>query len=302
MDSHNTGTMDILLTSHLHDPASRSYAVVPGFLHRLNLCKVWAIPVGSRLLDIGCGQGESSLVLATIVGPNGHVTGVDPGPPDYGAPYTLGQSQAHILASPLGQRISFKNADPTALLQRPDISGQRLDAAVLCHSLWYFASAALVADLFAGLAAAGVPRIYFAEWRGTATRPDQEAHAVAARAQKVLHAARPIGRDGGLLEQNVRSAMLPEEILGAAQKAGWKIADRGMVGAPDGMMDGHWEAQYVASEAFAQSIKREVCEELARKDLEEDMRTVKEFLAKRGAVKQATPCMNIVWAILERGE
>jgi len=32
---------------------------------------------GMRVLDVGCGQGDVSLRLAALVGPDGHVTGVD---------------------------------------------------------------------------------------------------------------------------------------------------------------------------------------------------------------------------------
>lgn len=37
------------------------------------------LPLGSRGLDVGCGAGLQCLLLAEAVGPDGHVTGVDPG-------------------------------------------------------------------------------------------------------------------------------------------------------------------------------------------------------------------------------
>ena len=52
--------------------------------HRLELVKFWDIKPGSRVLELGCGQGDCTVVLADAVGENGHVDAVDPGAPDYG--------------------------------------------------------------------------------------------------------------------------------------------------------------------------------------------------------------------------
>jgi hypothetical protein len=55
--------------------------------HRLTLVSFWDITPGSRVLEIGCGQGDCTVVLADAVGENGHVDAVDPGAPDYGMPF-----------------------------------------------------------------------------------------------------------------------------------------------------------------------------------------------------------------------
>lgn len=52
--------------------------------HRLDLVSFWGITPGSRVLEIGCGQGDCTIVLADAVGESGHVDAVDPGAPDYG--------------------------------------------------------------------------------------------------------------------------------------------------------------------------------------------------------------------------
>lgn len=62
--------------------------------HRFHLINIWLIPPGSRVLEIGCGQGNTMAVLAEIVGSDGHVNAVDPAPGDYGSPWTLGDAQA----------------------------------------------------------------------------------------------------------------------------------------------------------------------------------------------------------------
>jgi ubiquinone/menaquinone biosynthesis C-methylase UbiE len=52
--------------------------------HRLELLSFWDIKAGSRVLELGCGQGDCTIPLADAVGETGHVHAVDPGAPDYG--------------------------------------------------------------------------------------------------------------------------------------------------------------------------------------------------------------------------
>ena len=35
------------------------------------------LELGMRVLDLGCGMGDFSLLAARLVGPSGHVTGID---------------------------------------------------------------------------------------------------------------------------------------------------------------------------------------------------------------------------------
>ena len=76
--------------------------------HRLELVSYWDIKPGSRVLEIGCGQGDCTIVLADQVGEKGHVDAVDPGAPDYGTLSTpkfklykgLHRPQVHPTPSP----------------------------------------------------------------------------------------------------------------------------------------------------------------------------------------------------------
>ena len=43
------------------------------FEHRVNIVKAWNIPPGSRVLEIGPGQGDCTIVLAAAVGERGYV-------------------------------------------------------------------------------------------------------------------------------------------------------------------------------------------------------------------------------------
>lgn len=52
--------------------------------HRIDILNKWNFPLGSKILEIGCGQGDCTLVTAYMVGDQGHVTAIDPAPVDYG--------------------------------------------------------------------------------------------------------------------------------------------------------------------------------------------------------------------------
>jgi ubiquinone/menaquinone biosynthesis C-methylase UbiE len=56
----------------------------PQLQHRIEILKKWDLVSGSKILEIGCGQGDCTLVLADVVGEHGHVTAIDPAPLDYG--------------------------------------------------------------------------------------------------------------------------------------------------------------------------------------------------------------------------
>lgn len=57
--------------------------------HRINIINFFDIEPGSRVLEIGCGQGNCTTVLAAAVGKGGHIDAVDPASLDYGRPFTL---------------------------------------------------------------------------------------------------------------------------------------------------------------------------------------------------------------------
>ena len=71
----NTFDIDELLKIYSASPDYR-----PQFEHRVNIVKSWNIPPGSHVLEIGPGQGDCTIVLATAVGESGHVDAVDPAP------------------------------------------------------------------------------------------------------------------------------------------------------------------------------------------------------------------------------
>ncbi|PYH98056.1 hypothetical protein BO71DRAFT_395538 [Aspergillus ellipticus CBS 707.79] len=134
--------MEPILTSFLHNPTLKEKFYIPRFHHRLLIATAWSIPPGQRILDIGCGQGESCLVLAHLVAPARHITGIDIAHLEYGSPFTVAESHAYATrtSSPLGARLSFHPRMDTskflAGLGRP--AGEVFHTVVRCHSLFYF--------------------------------------------------------------------------------------------------------------------------------------------------------------------
>jgi predicted methyltransferase len=53
--------------------------------HRLDIISDLNIFPGAKVLEIGCGQGDCTPVLAELVGETGLVTAVDPAPLAYGS-------------------------------------------------------------------------------------------------------------------------------------------------------------------------------------------------------------------------
>ncbi|KAK7952809.1 uncharacterized protein PG986_008537 [Apiospora aurea] len=255
--------IQILLNSTLYDESLRDLAYIPRFQHRLAILKALSIPAGSRILDIGCGQGESTLALALELGERCRVTGIDTALPDYGTPYTVSQAQAHSLRSVLGPRIEFHREDPaTHLLPEGSDALQqqaappKYDAAVLCHSIWYFPDQSTVTQLFQALARAGVPRLYLAEYDYSGPLPAQQPHILAARSQSLFHACKT-PRAAGRFTLNIRAAPEASVVLDAASAAGFKLVREGVVVPDKGMLEGHFEARYTQGDKYAARVRAE---------------------------------------------
>jgi len=67
------------------------------------------IPLGSKVLDAGCGIGLQALLLAEAVGSVGHVTGLDI------SPEFLHHAEEMAKRAGLSERISFKEGDVSKL-------------------------------------------------------------------------------------------------------------------------------------------------------------------------------------------
>ncbi|KAK9385249.1 hypothetical protein V1515DRAFT_582209 [Lipomyces mesembrius] len=204
--------------------------------HRLELVSFWNITSGSRVLEIGCGQGDCTIVLADAVGEGGHVDAVDPGAPDYGAPYTLYQSQSYITSGPLGHRISFYNAHPTEYLSSLPASAQKYDYVVLSHCIWYFSSPAHLSTLITAIAP-WTQSLCLAEWSLRASDTRAQPHVLTALLLASAAAKRKVEGDG-----NIRTVLSPTQICSMAQSSSaFKLSAQGTRAVNIGLLDAYWE-------------------------------------------------------------
>jgi len=238
-------------------PASVS---LPQINHRASLLSCWTIAPGSRILEIGCGQGDTTAVLAALVGPAGRIIALDPADPSYGSPLTLGEAQGSVLASEVGG---------TGVVQflRDDVEGyvashadQRFDAAVWVKSLWYFASREVVLDTFKAVGSVA-SRVCVAEYSLASRNPGGTAHLLASMAQGALYAAwKQVGGDeeGFLGGSNLRVLLSPEQIKEVATEAGLRLVSEGVVesSAEEELQDGSWDTYMVVKDkGFLEKVK-----------------------------------------------
>ncbi|PYH78572.1 S-adenosyl-L-methionine-dependent methyltransferase [Aspergillus uvarum CBS 121591] len=249
----------------LHDP-TRFSIQHSQTVHRLELLQHWNIPTGAKVLEIGCGQGDCTTVLASAVGEQGRVVAVDPADLDYGAPYTLGQAQNHISQGPLGRRITWVQQSPLDYLASlpspypsspPASESKSFDATVLAHCLWYFASPALILSTFRALKQHS-KRLLLAEWSLVARHPSAQPHVLAALTQAALECRKPVSKS------NVRTVLGPTRLTELAQAAGWQLETETRVQGREGLLDGQWEVSACLSSSFEKEVEEAVSEERER--------------------------------------
>lgn len=203
--------------------------------HRLRLIEKWNIAPGSKVLEIGCGQGDTTSALAWCVGENGFVHGVDIASPDYGAPETLGQARQRLYDGALSGRLKIDfETDITSANFQPVCA---YDIAVLSHCLWYFSSEGELKKLFAA-ARRLAKRLCVAEWQPTAQIPGQLPHLYAAQIQAIY------GCFETDIHSNIRTIFYPAQIQNMMAQTGWRVTATDTVYSPK-MQDSIWEVSAV---------------------------------------------------------
>lgn len=216
--------------------------------HRLQLINTWRIPPGSKILEIGCGQGTCTTVLATAAGADGHVDAVDPASPDYGSPCTLAEAQAIVSKCAVGDRITWHNAEPVDFLAASD---KKWDYAVFTHCIWYFDNRSVLDTMFRALKGR-VGTVLVAEYALKATERDAEPHLLAAIARASLEAHNPDS------EANIRCLLSPAGIKELAVAAGWKVGEESNIVPAQSLLDGTWEAGEVRNKSFVAEVEKRI--------------------------------------------
>ena len=139
-----------------------------------------------------------------------------------------------------------------ALIQSLDNPRSLFDAAVFAHSLWYFPSLEAVTAVFRTLGDAAIPAIYVAEYSTEGvSSPDQKAHHLAAKAQRLFYAYSQRPEDELTPVANIRAAPDQEFIIGAAQAAGYVIARQGTITPEADYYEGQVEVRHVLTKFSA---------------------------------------------------
>lgn len=220
-----------------------------------------------RILELGCGQGDMTTVLADAVGPTGHITATDPAGENYGAPVTLGEATAYVKAGPLGERIDFKLDFELDTASFPTGEDAQFDAVVLAHCTWYFESTAAIAHALERVRpwVKKGGKLCLAEWDLEPSEPRAHLpHLLSVLVQGQLVAA---GLQG---EGNVRTPLSRAAMLRLVSEAGWSGSESGggrkasaKIVDTAGMQDGEWElhsARHALKQAREQGLPAAVLE------------------------------------------
>lgn len=202
--------------------------------HRFALVEAFQIKPGMRVLEIGCGQGDTTVALADAVGEEGRVIALDIASGDYGAPFTLAQAHERILATQLGERITFHLE--TDFLQFE--LAESVDVIVLSHCSWYFKFGEQLRAYFEKMKKIG-DRICFAEWDTRFTNMSQRSHFCAVSILAMYSAF--VQNDG-----NIQSVFSSEQIKGYANNVQLQLVSEKIVDASY-LQDGAWERDYANS-------------------------------------------------------
>lgn len=169
-----------ILSTMLLDPNNLSIQTLQT-RHRLNLAAFWDIKPNQRILEIGCGQGDTTAVLAELVGENGQVVALDIASGDYGSPYTLAQSLDTLTSSPVGSRIGV-HLQTDFLSDAVEFPAKHFDKVIVAHSSWYFENRDVLARIVEKSRRVA-KQFCYAEWDTRVTSVSQMAHFYAVHIQ-----------------------------------------------------------------------------------------------------------------------
>jgi SAM-dependent methyltransferase len=216
---------------------------------RMQLVEGWQIPRGARVLEIGCGQGDMTAVLAAAVGSAGRVTAVDIALPDYGTPFTVGGSMRYLKETPIGASIDF-HFQYDVLDDTRDFPAHSFDYVVLAHCSWYFESLDQLGRLFRRVRP-WTKQLCYSEWDMEPRTIEQVGHLLAVLIQGQIETFKAEST------RNVRTPFSRATLTELLSETGWTISAEATVDASL-LQDAGWEISgclaSCAQEADALSI------------------------------------------------
>ncbi|MCR4779883.1 MAG: class I SAM-dependent methyltransferase [Ruminiclostridium sp.] len=204
--------------------------------HRLRLTDFWKIFYGCRILEIGCGQGETTAALAYTAGENGFVYAIDLANENYGSPENLGTARERLMFSHLGDRINIE-LGVNILNPSFDFEPNSFGFIVLSHCLWYLSSQEELRDILFKVRK-WATRLCIAEWDPRVTSIGQYRHFMSANIQAVCEAYHISDHF------NIKTLFYPHEIENAMLACGWDITSEDSIEAYD-VQDAMWEIDIV---------------------------------------------------------
>ncbi len=200
--------------------------------HRLKLVRAWGIHEGSRVLEIGCGQGDTTAALAYVVGEAGFVHGVDIASPDYGAPITVGDAARYLQQSALGKQIHMEFT-VDVLATDVDFPEDSFDYIVFSHCSWYLKSFEELEAILKKSRKWG-KHLCFAEWDARIQTIEQYPHFLAVLIQSQYECF----KESSL--SNIRTLFTPDDVKRIAGSAGWTVTNEQSIHSPQ-LQDARWE-------------------------------------------------------------
>ncbi|MEW4371724.1 class I SAM-dependent methyltransferase [Paenibacillus kandeliae] len=204
--------------------------------HRLKLVEFWDIQPGSSVLEIGCGQGDTTAVLAWATGSDGYVHGIDVATRDYGSPITVGDSANVLLASKLGASIRMEY-EVDVLNPDTQFPEDAFDYVVISHASWYMASFEELRQILKRVRHWG-KRLCFAEWDTRIQHIQQFPHLLAVLIQAKYECFKENSN------ANIRTLFTVDDIHRVAAEAGWIIEREQSIQSVH-LQDGQWETDMV---------------------------------------------------------
>lgn len=199
--------------------------------YRMALVDGWGIGAGASVLEVGCGQGDMTAVLAEAVGPAGRVVAVDNAPPTYGMPVTVAESSAFLMASAIGRHVDIR-LQVDLLSGTTSFRDDEFDYVVFSHCGWFFASVPQLRSVFE-LVRPWARRLCFAEWDLRPSSLDQLPHLLAVLLQGHIEAS------GSRGDNDVRTPFSRERAKHELSEAGWRVLSERDADTA-GMRDADW--------------------------------------------------------------